>query len=268
MLLAAHPDDETIGLGAQLHRLGRLHIVHLTNGAPQDGRDAAAHGYVSVEDYAIARRAEFRAALAAGECVPARTECLGIADQDAAYRLTGIVLALADLIGKTQPEAIITHPYEGGHPDHDAAAFAAYGACRLTERDRGWRPDLIEMTSYHSEGGRLSTGHFLPNHSPGVAFALSDADRLRKRRMFDCFRSQRAMLGAFEIGIERLRPAPHYDFGEPPHDGPLYYEQFDWGIDGATWRTLARHAAEILAFDLPHAAHDPQRRVSTGTRRT
>jgi hypothetical protein len=41
---------------------------------------------------------------------------------------------------------------------------------------------------------------------------------------------------------EIVRQAPDYDFHHAPHSGRLFYEYFDWGIDSATWRDLAREA--------------------------
>src|SRR5947208_1422367 len=65
MIVVAHPDDETIGMGAQLCRFHDALLIHVTDGAPRDGRDAAAHGFRNIGDYALARRAELRDALEA-----------------------------------------------------------------------------------------------------------------------------------------------------------------------------------------------------------
>ena len=56
MIVVAHPDDETIGLGAQLGRFEDALLVHVTDGAPRDGDDARNYGFASVADYAAARR--------------------------------------------------------------------------------------------------------------------------------------------------------------------------------------------------------------------
>lgn len=44
LLSAAHPDDETVGMGATLYRLREAAIIHVTDGAPRDMRDARAQG--------------------------------------------------------------------------------------------------------------------------------------------------------------------------------------------------------------------------------
>src|SRR3954453_18732615 len=62
-IVFAHPDDETIGCGAQLHRLRDLTLVLLTDGAPRGGADARAAGFPNSEAYAEARRRELVAVM-------------------------------------------------------------------------------------------------------------------------------------------------------------------------------------------------------------
>ena len=55
-VVVAHPDDETIAIGGQLARMRGVKIVHVTDGAPADMKDAEANGFSRREDYAAARR--------------------------------------------------------------------------------------------------------------------------------------------------------------------------------------------------------------------
>jgi LmbE family N-acetylglucosaminyl deacetylase len=76
MIVAAHPDDETIGMGAQLCRFRNALLVQVTDGAPRDRSDANAHGYSSTPEYAAARRSELAAALETGRARGVRTRSL------------------------------------------------------------------------------------------------------------------------------------------------------------------------------------------------
>ena len=65
LIVAAHPDDETLGAGAQLGRCDRLTLVHLTDGAPRDPWFHRQAGVATRADYARLRAAELETALEA-----------------------------------------------------------------------------------------------------------------------------------------------------------------------------------------------------------
>jgi LmbE family N-acetylglucosaminyl deacetylase len=236
MVVAAHPDDETIGLGGSLARLSSPVIVHATDGSPPDPADARAAGFSTRDEYARARRDELLCALALAGISADRTRELGIPDQGAALRMGEIAARLRELFDEHRPALVFTHAYEGGHPDHDATAFAVHAACRMAADP----PSIVEFTSYHDRGGAMESGRFLPGGTEAVEVPLDAAARRLKRAMFDCFATQRRVLGNFSIDVERFRKAPEYDFTLPPHAGTLYYERFEWGMTGERFRALAR----------------------------
>ncbi|HWH72568.1 MAG TPA: PIG-L family deacetylase, partial [Candidatus Sulfotelmatobacter sp.] len=157
-IVVAHPDDEVIGAGAQLSRWAQAQVIHVTDGAPRNMADALAAGFRSREEYALARRKELESALALTGFLPARLHGLGCVDQEAAWHLAELVVALAEQLHAFQPEWVLTHPYEGGHPDHDATAFAVHGACQWLREQHGRAPAILEMTSYHNGAGRMIAG--------------------------------------------------------------------------------------------------------------
>lgn len=248
VIVAAHPDDETLGAGVCFRGLRPLAFIHITDGAPRDMRDAAENGFTSREEYAAARRREFLECLRAGGIQPAETVSLGYVDQEAALHLVELAGEILTLIQRLKPSTIFTHPYEGGHPDHDAAAFAVRAAClRLPPAAR---PAIVEFTSYHDRGGSMETGVFLPDGDVRqLVMKLGKEARARKERMLGCYRTQRKVIQRFSISEERFRPAPRYDFTSAPHPGRLFYEQVGLGMTGELWRDLARAALQELAAE-------------------
>ena len=240
LLVAAHPDDEIIGAGSRLRYFENLTLLYVTDGAPRDLRDASAHGFDSAEAYAQERRRELEEALAVAGADPKRRIELGIPDQEASLRMTEVAVRIADFIREAAPAIVLTHPYEGGHPDHDATAFAVHTAVRRARTDA----ELAEFTSYHRANGRLCTAAFLPSDEQIYTVLLTGAEERHKQLMLDSFATQSEVLAAFKTDVERFRLAPAYDFTQPPHPGTLYYEQYSWGMTGEQFRELARTALE------------------------
>jgi LmbE family N-acetylglucosaminyl deacetylase len=249
LTVVAHPDDETIGCGGQLARFSDITIVHVTDGAPRNGIDAAKLGYSGPVDYAAARRRELEAAMHLAGIGSERLVALGWSDQEAALHLTEIAGELeARLAGA---DCVVTHAYEGGHPDHDACAFAVHAACTRLRR-RGSAPVVIEMPLYRAgpEGWGVHT--FIPHPQTEEIVVDLDADaRARKRAMFACHLTQLQVLARFQIEQERFRQAPNYDFLRLPNDGALLYERENWGMTGERWLALAGAALAELGLREP-----------------
>ncbi len=246
-IVAAHPDDEVVGLGSRLPLIREnACIIHITDGSPADPGDARAAGCSTREQYALLRRDELACAL--GQAGLGNEQCfeIGAVDQDSSRHLEAITRRLAQLLETITPAIVVTHPYEGGHPDHDAAAFAVAGAWNLIRASGRNPPAVAEFTSYHAAVEGMEVFEFLPGPEPVTTVTLSETDRLLKSKMIECFRSQERVLQYFPVRIERFRPAPQYDFMRPPHPGKLYYENFAWGLTGDSWRELARSAMDSL----------------------
>ncbi|WP_426955077.1 PIG-L deacetylase family protein [Muricoccus radiodurans] len=246
-IVVAHPDDETLGAGAVLPLFRRLLLVQVTDGAPQNLSDARAAGFDTASDYAAARQRELDAALSIGGARAERAT-LGAPDQGASLDMAGLARSLAARLRDHGAQAVLTHAYEGGHPDHDAVAFLARAAATLLAR-MGEAPALIEMPFYHAAPEGWTIGRFLPGGPAATVLALTPEEVARKRAMLAAFATQAATLAQFPVGEEFFRPGPAHDFTAPPHEGTLLYERYPWGMDGARWRHLAAEARRTL--DLP-----------------
>jgi LmbE family N-acetylglucosaminyl deacetylase len=250
LLLAAHPDDETIGASALLGRLKNVVVAFLTDGAPRDPafRSSLVNG--TRESYAAIRAQEAARAMELVGLGPDRIRFLGGVDQESICELPRLLESLFDLIQDVRPAFIVTHPYEGGHPDHDTAALITYLSKVLAEQRGLEAPELLEMTSYHAAEGSRIAGMFLPGEGPTIGITLSPTpfERAIKARMLNCYVSQRAVLSDFPLEPERLRVAPRYDFAQPPHQGVLWYECLKWPMTGAHWREAAVRAFENFGY--------------------
>jgi N-acetylglucosamine malate deacetylase 2 len=250
-VVVAHPDDESVGAGSRLCRLARAQFVYVTGGAPADARDAASHG-LSSDAYAAVRWRESMTALAVCGIGPEQVLNLRYADQGAALRLPQLARALAHLFAAMGTQAVLTHAYEGGHPDHDATAFAVRAAAAVLRCSGQPAPDIVEMASYHMGPQGIRAGAFLPHPDVDGEVAiihLSGEEQRRKRALFDCYATQRQTLAYFPLDVECFRPSPHYDFRQPPHEGKLFYECQPWGMTASRFCSLAVQAMAELALE-------------------
>jgi LmbE family N-acetylglucosaminyl deacetylase len=229
-------------------RLADLKLIHVTDGSPQDAGDARRSGFRNREAYANARLKELDEALAVLGVVPSLRLRYGVRDQQAALVMADLAHRLA--MDLADVEVVITHSYEGGHPDHDAVAFAVQAASVLLARAGHVPPRRWEFAGYHKAAdGRLRAGRFAPGRfAPEYGLALSPADELRRARALAAFRSQQGALAALGAREERVRRAPLYDFASPPPTGAALYDDWGWSLTAAVWRERARAALKELGL--------------------
>lgn len=227
-LAVAHPDDEALWAGALLGRLDDGLLIHLTDGAPADGADAYRLGFASRAAYAATRAAELDAALAALGYQGAR-KGYGLCDQEVVFSLEALVERLtADLASAA---VVVTHPYEGGHPDHDAAALAVRRAA-----DRVGVA-VVEFACYHKRDGNRVFGAFWPG-STEYNRALSPSDSTRIDMALRAHASQAHVFGDWRPSHEQWRPAPAYNFAAPPPPDAALYDDYGWTITTGRWREI------------------------------
>jgi LmbE family N-acetylglucosaminyl deacetylase len=229
LVVVAHPDDEAIGCGVLLQRMRDPLVVFATDGAPRQAKWWQKYG--SREAYAELRRQE--ACQALGEIGASAPEFLGdddcqcFADQQLFQRLPEAVAALTRLVERFRPQALLTHTYEGGHPDHDTCCFVATQVAARSGLP-AW-----EMPLYRRDPeGNVVQQQFIHEQGGEVTIEGSIAEQQRKQRMLQAYRSQEEITSAFDTSLERLRPLHHYDFSRPPHAGKLNYEHWAWEMTG------------------------------------
>ena len=228
VVVAAHPDDETLWAGALLGRLDDGLLIHMTDGAPADGADAQHLGFASRDAYAAARAAELDTALVALGYRGAR-QGYGVRDKEAVVSLDTLIERLTiDLAGAA---AVVTHPYEGGHPDHDTAALAVRRAA-----DRVGAA-VVEFACYHKREGSRIFGAFWPGSKERIR-ALSPAESARIDAALRAHASQSHVFGDWRPAYERWRAAPAYDFSAPPPPDEALYDDYGWTMTTGRWREI------------------------------
>ena len=179
VVVAAHPDDETIGAGGALQSLraagAEITVVVATDGeAAYPGLGAAAR-----RELATRRRAELAAALRVLGLSGAPVHWLGLPDSALADHAVELREALEPLLDGA--DAYLAPWPLDPHPDHRAAGLAAAAAAPVTAH--GW--------SYP-----IWTWAWTPPDDPTVPWdrahvvPLDDTARVTRRRAVDCFASQ------------------------------------------------------------------------------
>lgn len=247
LFVYAHPDDETIAVGGHLALFRDALFVQVTDGAPADNADGERLG-LSRDEYRATRILESRTAFAAAGLPEARRRALNYADKEAALHLAEITLQVAEILAAEQPHFILTHPYEAGHPDHDACAFAVHTAVAAMPEPRSM---VVESPFYYGNpDGTMHTGSFLPPvHGEVLMLTLSEEQRDRKEASIAAFETQREVLANFRTTLqeESFREAPAYDFTRRIAPGAAFYESFVPGLSALRFTELAAEALARVA---------------------
>jgi LmbE family N-acetylglucosaminyl deacetylase len=246
-VIVAHPADEVVGAGCLISKLVDVTVLHVTDGAPSDMEDAEAAGFKELAEYARARKRECISALAIANVPKDRVVDFEVTDHCASNYLAGLTKRITTFLQQSGADIVVTHPYEGGHPDHDATAFATHAALRLMKKNGFKPPALFEMALHPSEDFKAKVAEFLPGAEQETTTLLLDERATRlKRRMFACLETQRESLAVSLFGPEKFRQPSPYDFTTPPRGGKLHYENFDWAPRNGEWQTLASKALADL----------------------
>jgi N-acetylglucosamine malate deacetylase 2 len=222
-IVVAHQDDEVF-LSSVLGHAPYALIVHVTDGAPED---TTAWKGATRSEYAAMRAQEADHALDSVGHIGSRVQ-LGVTDAKAIYHVQRIAVDLSALFTEHRTGVVVTHAYEGGHPDHDAVAMAVHTAARASK--------IVEAPFYRREGDEEVWQKFIPVEGCDEWHVeLTDVERVSKADMIAAHKSQQFAIEKMARDVERFRLAPIYNFRLPPNDGNLLWI-YEWaGIGTGHW---------------------------------
>jgi N-acetylglucosamine malate deacetylase 2 len=248
LVLAAHPDDETIACSGLLQRAASSLVVFAVDGAPPHYGFEKKFG--SLQNYSETR---FREASGALDLIPScelrrlsRADGSYFVDQHLFQELPEALASLRRIVREFSPELLISHAFEGGHIDHDA--------CHILARRVAQAANLsaLEFPMYwKSENGADVFQQFRAGGSGEVVLELTKEEIRCKQEMLAQYQTQRALLSYFGLEMERFRPMSEEENAKP--EWPGY--PFENGKQYLKTDALLQKISELPgpAFVSPHA---------------
>jgi len=180
LLLAPHPDDETLAVGGLLQQAvqagARVRVVYVTDGEnnPWAQRANERRWTIGAADrlrWCVRRRAEALAALAVLGIEPEHAVFLGFPDQRLTDRLLAGDLALGNRLvqelASFGPTHFLVPTTQDAHPDHNALAVEARLA--LDQTAPSTRPRVYSYLVHRSRVGLIAAPARVPLTAEGVA---------------------------------------------------------------------------------------------------
>src|SRR5229473_5504111 len=184
LILAPHPDDEVASCGIAALRArasgARVFVFYLTTGVPER---AALWAWQRPRYAARVRRRRAEAQEAAALL---GLEPVGFRDTPSRRLRADLDRAAAELdaaLAACGAEALWVPAFEGGHQDHDAANALAAGVRH--------RLPVWEFAAYNFFGGQVRANRFAALRGGEVAIEATAAEARVKRRVLECYRSER-----------------------------------------------------------------------------
>ncbi|GAA3035799.1 bifunctional PIG-L family deacetylase/class I SAM-dependent methyltransferase [Microbacterium dextranolyticum] len=253
IVLAAHPDDETLGAGGLIWTAAQAG-VDVSVLVATDGERS--HGASDLERVAALRRGELVSALA--ELAPtARLRFLGLPDGGVDSARASLRVALGAEIGDDPWRVLLVAPWQGdGHRDHRVAGEEAAAAAAPGVRVLGYP---VWMWHWHDPAAVDS--------SAWLRLGLSASARAAKRRALSHFRSQHddsapngpmlhaGMLAHFERDVEIFVEEPPVHRASTPlsgFDARFEAAEDPWGFR-TRWYERRKRAALLAALPNEHS---------------
>jgi N-acetylglucosamine malate deacetylase 2 len=212
LVLAAHPDDETIACSGLLQRAAASLVVFAVDGAPP--HYGFENKFGSLRGYSETRFAEASRALSfVPRCSMRRLskhDGTWFLDQHLFLELREAFGCLVQMAREFSPDLLVSHAFEGGHIDHDACHVLAECTARALNSES------LEFPLYwRSEDRRDVFQEFRDGADGEFVLQLSQEEIRVKRRMLSEYRSQKNLMSVFRLEPERFRRVLRTDHREP-----------------------------------------------------
>lgn len=236
--LAAHPDDETLGIGGFVHAAARAGLP-VTVVVATDGEASHPHSPTHTpEQIAAVRRAEVVAAVRV-LAPQASIIRLGLPDGELMHCVQRLAAALSELLGADSDTWLLSTWRGDRHPDHTACALAAQDVVAMRTRTLWWE---YPVWLWHA-GDPVATRAHLAGAARRFALEASDVQ------------ARADALAAYLSQIEPLSTAAGDEAVLPPHVRAHADRDRDVLLDPA------RHAAAASGYftRIYDSAEDPWR---------
>ncbi len=201
VVVAAHPDDETLGIGGlicqEVNQGKNIVIIFATNGCRGLPEPMSIHERVAM------RIEEARTALSLPGISPHNVSFLGFPDSESYRYMESLGHDLTRLLAMVHPTAVFVHGIEGGHIDHDVVSYVTQRICLRLGIDSVW-----EWAEYNPKYPLNSpvVAFMEGTSSAGKTFELNEAVLRLKARMISCYESQKLPSGCLRT-TEVIRKA-------------------------------------------------------------
>lgn len=260
LVVAPHPDDETVGVGALIARKRAagtaVDVVVVT-----DGRHGQSSRYVSPAELAALREAETIAACAMLGVEAERLHFLRFEEGTLWRALDTVAAALAKLIAAVDPDEVLVTSHLDWHPDHRAANAATRAAVTSSGREpllwaypvSLWGEGPLqtppwEGAAHHLRGAVRDVGRVLALPRPTAVAA--ERFEFLKRAALDCYASRRHNLTGetawstvtdYQLEVFAGRAEVLFPLGDRETEPPSRAEQHA-SLAGSTSRSGPAHA--------------------------
>lgn len=188
LVIAAHPDDETIGLGATIIRHRKsgasIDVLFTTNG----------RGWSWIAPHRVLkhivdrRRLEAETALGMAGISSEHIHCLGFPDRGLHRFLKPLTKEIRQALQSLHPDLIYTQGFEGGHIDHDITSLVVQEEATLAGIP------VYEWAEYSPEyeigAPDITFPQWSHQFSPPIRQILSSEESWLKAIMLKCYASE------------------------------------------------------------------------------